>query len=427
MQETIIQIENLKKQYRLGAIGGGSLKGDLQSWWAKKKGKEDPNAKIGVASQNSEKAFWALNGINLEVHRGEALGIIGGNGAGKSTLLKILSRVTAPTEGNIKVKGRISSMLEVGTGFHAELTGRENIYMNGAILGMSRKEVENKMEDIIEFSECRQFIDTPVKRYSSGMYVKLAFAVAAYLDAEILVMDEVLAVGDVKFQKKCLGKMEDAASQQGKTVLYVSHNMSTIRQLCTRCIVLKGGKIIFDGGVEDAISVYMEREKGSLGCEYWLDNVSRPSGDHGLWVRLKKFSFVGKAMAEYSRNEKVIFELEWKAEKRIENAGIYFILLYMDSTTVGTAQTKQVWTLEAQEVGRKRFSFDISNLASGRYYFQVDFFSKNEFGNFESYDHPLQNIYFEVRDQENEESGIQWQRPAFGSIMLNNIEGCNNE
>ena len=257
MSDTAIKIENLKKQYKLGTIGGQTLNAELQSWWARKRGKEDPNFKIGQDYSNFGESFYALNGINLEIKKGEALGIIGGNGAGKSTLLKILSRVTAPTEGDVWIDGRIASMLEVGTGFHGELTGRENIYMNGAILGMTKKEVDEKIESIIDFSECRQFIDTPVKRYSSGMYVKLAFAVASHLDAEIMIMDEVLAVGDMKFQKKCLGKMGDEA-KGGKTVLYVSHNMATIRNLCSRCIVLNKGMIIYDGNVEDAIKTYMD-------------------------------------------------------------------------------------------------------------------------------------------------------------------------
>ena len=200
--ELVLKVENVKKRYRLGVIGGGTLQGDLQSWWARIRGKEDPNTKIGTNIDTKKGTFMALNGINFTVKKGDRLGIIGGNGAGKSTTLKILSRVTAPTEGTVYINGRISSMLEVGTGFHPELTGRENIYLNGAILGMSKEEVDRKMEDIIEFSECRQFIDTPVKRYSSGMYVKLAFAVAAHLDSEILIMDEVLAVGDMKFQQK---------------------------------------------------------------------------------------------------------------------------------------------------------------------------------------------------------------------------------
>lgn len=200
--ELVLKVDNIKKRYRLGVIGGGTLQGDIQSWWARIRGKEDPNLKIGSDTNTKRGSFMALDGISFEVKKGERLGIIGGNGAGKSTTLKLLSRVTAPTEGTIYINGRISSMLEVGTGFHPELTGRENVYLNGAILGMSKEEVDKKIEDIIDFSECRQFIDTPVKRYSSGMYVKLAFSVAAHLDSEILIMDEVLAVGDMNFQKK---------------------------------------------------------------------------------------------------------------------------------------------------------------------------------------------------------------------------------
>lgn len=256
-KDIAIKISGVKKMYKLGQIGGGTLQADLQSWWARKRGKEDPNTKIGEDQRSNGKTFMALNGIDLTIYQGEAVGIIGSNGAGKSTLLKLLSRVTAPTEGEIDIYGRIASMLEVGTGFNQEMTGRENIYLNGAILGMTKAEIDAKMEDIIEFSEVREFIDTPVKRYSSGMFVKLAFSVAAHLDSEIMIMDEVLAVGDMAFQKKCLTKMREAAKQDGRTVLYVSHNMNTIRQLCDRCIVLDKGKVVFIGDVEVAIEFYL--------------------------------------------------------------------------------------------------------------------------------------------------------------------------
>ena len=274
-EQIAIKIQGLKKQYRLGQIGGGTLTADLQSWWARIRHKEDPNSKIGTDQRLIGQTFMALNGIDLTIKKGEAIGIIGGNGAGKSTMLKILSRITAPTEGSVDIYGRIASMLEVGTGFSPEMTGRENVYMNGAILGMTKAEIDAKMEDIIEFSEVRDFIDTPVKRYSSGMYVKLAFSVAAHLDSEIMIMDEVLAVGDVNFQQKCLKKMREAAASEGKTVLYVSHNMSTIRQLCDRCIVLSGGKLIFDGDVENAISVYENDRVFSLKNDYDISNNKR--------------------------------------------------------------------------------------------------------------------------------------------------------
>ena len=227
----VIEVTGLKKQYKLGQIGGGTLTHDLQSWWARVRGKEAPNTVIGTDQRLFGQTFMALNGVDLTVYQGEALGIIGRNGAGKSTLLKLLSRITAPTEGEIKIRGRVASMLEVGTGFHPEMTGRENVYLNGAILGMTRAEIDAKMAEIIEFSEVGDFIDTPVKRYSSGMFVKLAFSVAAHLDSEIMIMDEVLAVGDMKFQKKCLTKMRQAARRDGKPVHYVSHNKATIRDL----------------------------------------------------------------------------------------------------------------------------------------------------------------------------------------------------
>ncbi len=259
---TVIKIENLWKEYRLGVIGHGTLTHDLQSWWARFRGNEDPNAKIapmlaGQKKQVEGNHFWALRDVNLEVRQGDILGVIGKNGAGKSTLLKILSRVTAPTKGSIKVRGRIASLLEVGTGFHPELTGRENIFMNGAILGMSKQEIKLKLDEIIDFAEVESFIDTPVKRYSSGMYVRLAFAVAAHLEPEILVVDEVLAVGDMAFQRKCLGKMKEV-SNEGRTILFVSHNMLAIESLCNRCVVLGGGQEVFDGVPRQAIATYSE-------------------------------------------------------------------------------------------------------------------------------------------------------------------------
>lgn len=257
LMKPMIEIRDIKKQYVLGEFGSGELANDLKTWWAKIRNKPIENTLIGEFGPNKN-SFMALDGVSFSVYQGEALGIIGGNGAGKSTLLKLISRVTAPTAGEIVLRGRVASMLEVGTGFNGEMTGRENIYMNGAILGMTKAEIDSKLENIIEFSECRDFIDTPVKRYSSGMYVKLAFAVASHLDSEIMIMDEVLAVGDAKFQKKCLGKMGESSHDENKTILYVSHNIATIRQLCTRCVVLDKGKLIHDGDVEEAIRIYSE-------------------------------------------------------------------------------------------------------------------------------------------------------------------------
>jgi lipopolysaccharide transport system ATP-binding protein len=268
---TILKAENISKQYRLGLVGTGTLSHDLNRWWHRVRGKEDPFLKVGSVNDRSTKAdsdyVWALQDINFEVKRGEVLGIIGKNGAGKSTLLKILSRVTSPTTGEIKTKGRIASLLEVGTGFHPELTGRENIYLNGAILGMTKAEIKEKEEEIIEFSGCERYVDTPVKRYSSGMRVRLAFAVAAHLEPDILVIDEVLAVGDAEFQKKAIGKMKDISQGEGRTVLFVSHNMAAVKSLCTRAIVLEHGSTVFEGDTDEAISYYLNTSESDIKIE----------------------------------------------------------------------------------------------------------------------------------------------------------------
>jgi lipopolysaccharide transport system ATP-binding protein len=261
--DIILKAVNISKQYRLGLVGTGTLSHDLNRLWAKIRGKEDPYLQVGAVNDRSASAssdyVWALQDINFEVKRGEILGIIGKNGAGKSTLLKILSRVTSPTTGSIKTGGRIASLLEVGTGMHPELTGRENIFLNGAILGMNKTEISSKIDEIIEFSGCQMYIDTPVKRYSSGMRVRLGFAVAAFLEPDILVVDEVLAVGDAEFQKKAIGKMQDISNTNGRTVLFVSHNMAAVRSLCTRAIVLENGRIVFGNkDVNECISFYLK-------------------------------------------------------------------------------------------------------------------------------------------------------------------------
>ncbi|MFE3867004.1 polysaccharide ABC transporter ATP-binding protein [Flavobacterium sp. LS2P90] len=266
-KDIILKAENISKQYRLGQVGTGTMAHDLNRWWHQIRGKENPYLKIGDTNDRSTKGtsdyVWALQDINFEVERGEVLGIIGKNGAGKSTLLKILSKVTAPTTGSIKSRGRIASLLEVGTGFNGEMTGRENIYLNGAILGMTKKEIVSKLDEIIDFSGCERYIDTPVKRYSSGMTVRLAFAVAAFLEPEILVIDEVLAVGDAEFQKKAIGKMQDISRTGGRTVLFVSHNMAAVKSLCTRGVVMENGKVKFDGKIENAVSYYLSGDSES--------------------------------------------------------------------------------------------------------------------------------------------------------------------
>ncbi len=268
MKKLAIKAENISKQYRLGEVGTGTLSHDLNRFWSKIRGKEDPYLKIGEANDRSQNGLseyvWSLKDINFEIEQGDAVGIIGRNGAGKSTLLKLLSKVTKPTTGHIKVNGRIASLLEVGTGFNPEMTGRENIYLNGAILGMRRHEITRKFDEIVDFSGVGGYIDTPVKRYSSGMYVRLAFAVAAHLESEILIVDEVLAVGDAEFQKKCLGKMDDVSKGEGRTVLFVSHNMAAVKSLCDKGILLKNGTIVFQGSTDNAVVNYLSGNSESL-------------------------------------------------------------------------------------------------------------------------------------------------------------------
>ena len=360
-REIAIQLSGVKKMYKLGQIGGGTLTADLQSWWARVRGKEDPNSKIGQEQRLVGQTFMALNGIDLTIYKGEALGIIGGNGAGKSTMLKLLSRVTAPTEGEIGINGRITSMLEVGTGFNPEMTGRENVYMNGAILGMTKAEIDAKMEEIIEFSEVRDFIDTPVKRYTSGMFVKLAFSVAAHLDSEIMIMDEVLAVGDVNFQQKCLKKMRDVAMQEGRTVLYVSHNMSTIRQLCSRCIVLDSGQCIFNGDVEQAISIYEQNKAFSIDNEYDLSHKPRISGI----TENCRMEHVQLEMPNVKMSQELVFQLTISSGKEVQDAMIRFVLFDRKGTAIGAVYSDR-WMLSHGK-SCTRFCLDTKVLAPGEY------------------------------------------------------------
>lgn len=413
--ELALKLENVKKRYRLGVIGGGTLQGDLQSWWARIRGKEDPNTKIGADVDTRKGSFMAVNGISFEVKKGERLGIIGGNGAGKSTTLKILSRVTAPTEGAVYINGRISSMLEVGTGFHPELTGRENIYLNGAILGMSKGEVDSKIEDIIDFSECRQFIDTPVKRYSSGMYVKLAFSVAAHLDSEILIMDEVLAVGDMKFQEKCLKKMRDVAEQEGKTILYVSHNMSTIRQLCDRCIVLDKGSLIFDGDVETAIGIYMDSGQEE---EWKIDfrNNVRPQWLRNPQLKLLSAEYIGKESVKFENGEPIRLYLTWRNLFDVANVGLRVEICSLDDIGQATYVLYDLYSGGKDEVVELELELDISCLTESKYRMRYTFFYKDSFGNNQDIDF-VNGLCFE-KDMSNVKGKLNWRPRNWGYIQL---------
>lgn len=318
---TVIKVENLSKQYRLGDVGTGTLSHDLKRWWYLVRGKEDPYLRIGEANDRTRKGdsdyVWALKDINFEVKAGEVLGIIGRNGAGKSTLLKILSKTTKPTTGSIKVKGRIASLLEVGTGFHPELTGRENIYLNGAILGMTRREIQSKFDEIVDFSGVERYIDTPVKRYSSGMYVRLAFAVAAHLEPEILIVDEVLAVGDAEFQKKCLGKMKDVSVNDGRTVLFVSHNMGSILQLCNTGLMLKHGGALGYGNIADIVQAYLSSASNNS-----QEHVRRTGNRKAEFVDLKLIGSEQEECSELFMGDSLFLKFKIKFNEEIRYAEI---------------------------------------------------------------------------------------------------------
>ncbi len=414
-REIAIKLSGVKKMYKLGQIGGGTLQADLQSWWARVRGKEDPNTKIGTDQRLIGKTFMALNGIDLTIYKGEALGIIGGNGAGKSTMLKLLSRVTAPTYGEIDIYGRIASMLEVGTGFSPEMTGRENIYMNGAILGMTKAEIDAKMEDIIEFSEVREFIDTPVKRYSSGMYVKLAFSVAAHLDSEIMIMDEVLAVGDMAFQKKCLDKMRDAAKKEGRTVLYVSHNMNTIRQLCDRCVVLDKGKIIFEGGVEEAISVYMDSESNE---ETFIDysNWERPQWLSNPQIRLLSVQYIGKETNSFDASEPLLLQMQWKNLFAIEGLCLRLEILSVEGSPIATYTLHNFYSGSRGDIVRVLLELNISQLMDSTYKMRCTFFYCDPMGNYVNIDF-VRGMCF-VKTTLNEKNKIVWDIKRWGAVHL---------
>lgn len=367
-KDIILKAENISKQYRLGQVGTGTLSHDLNRWWHQVRGKEDPYLKIGDTNDRSTKGtsdyVWALQDINFEVERGEILGIIGKNGAGKSTLLKILSRVTAPTTGSIKFGGRVASLLEVGTGFNGEMTGRENIYLNGAILGMTKKEITAKLDEIIDFSGCERYIDTPVKRYSSGMTVRLAFAVAAFLEPEILIVDEVLAVGDAEFQKKAIGKMQDISRQGGRTVLFVSHNMAAVRSLCTRGIVLEHGKVVLEGGIDEVVNRYNNDNQLNNG-----------------FVKLKNnnLSFLGlnnqESFKNINVNENLQFKLKFQSETFTSENVFFDIGIYNSKGDMvihsKTINFREPFKIISNSLFQIEFNIYKPNLSPGDYFLTV--------------------------------------------------------
>lgn len=417
MEELAIKVENVSKEYRLGAIGGATLKGEIQSKLAKLLNKEDPNLKIGEKAHNKNERFLALNDMSFEVKKGEAIGIIGHNGAGKSTILKLICRVTTPTKGNIYINGRITSMLEVGTGFHPELTGRENVYLNGAILGMSKSEIDKKFDEIVEFSEVGQFIDTPIKRYSSGMKVKLAFAVASHLDSEIMIMDEVLAVGDVNFQNKCIDRMKKVATEEGRTILYVSHNMATVKSLCNRCIVLSKGQVIFEGDTDEAIAVYMKND--ALDDTTFFD-TSKAKRHHKCNCRhlVQNLEILNKDIPQFEYGEKFSFRLRWLSENDDEKLRMKMIVNGIDTTPVGVIFGGELQHKKGENTAD--FTFDTSFLVPAKYTVDVILYDEDKSGSVMFYDR-CTALRFTVEHSEKSVSLKHWFKD-WGNAVLPCVE-----
>lgn len=414
-KEVMIRVKGLKKRYRLGRIGANTLQGSIREWREKKK---DPKFADNLKAKRN-RIFYALNGVDLTVYKGETLGILGKNGAGKSTLLKILCRITAPTEGTVDLYGHITSMLEVGTGFHGEMTGRENIYLNGAILGMTKAEIDAKIDDIIAFSELEEFIDTPIKRYSSGMFVKLGFAVAFHLESEIVIMDEVLAVGDMDFQKKCINSLLETANNDVRTILYVSHNMNTIRQLCKRCIVLDKGKVIYDGDVNQAISIYLGA-KELMPAEIVYGPEHRPD-DYIIRANkrftLEKLNLVNRDDPVFSDQEDAVLDLTCKAERDLKKVGFRFELWYQDGSKIATSLPG--YTIDFPEgTSTARIHLPLTHLTSGRYSADIVVFQLDLAGNERKLDAVYPGFTFQIETVQDRENYIKWDHRHWGSVRL---------
>ena len=420
--EPIIEICDVKKEYRLGAIGGTTLNAELQSFLAKLRGREDPNKKIGAREVKSGERFMALDGVSFSVAPGEAVGIIGHNGAGKSTLLKLISRVTAPSDGEIRLRGRVASMLEVGTGFHPELTGRENVYLNGAILGMTKAEIDKKFDEIVEFAEMRQFIDTPVKRYSSGMYVKLAFSVAAHLDSEIMIMDEVLAVGDAKFQNKCLGKMSDEAGTGNRAILYVSHNMATIQRLCTRVIVLDHGKVVYDGdtagGIAKYLSVNLDTSTHSDLRDLERNELCRMN------AHLLDAEYPDRNNNLYRQGDQIRFRLKWRSETNLMNLVLRIYLRHITATPAGFT-TIPFGDIPADREFDSTIELDTANLVPGSYFIGCEFHEIDSAGTAVWHDYIENVLQFELVENQIVPTGfpdhtnkLNWNHNSWGCMRI---------
>ena len=417
MAERLLEVDHASKQYRLGMIGGGLLYRDINSWIARKLGKEDPNRKIGANTSHDGEWFKALDDISFTVDRGDALALCGRNGAGKSTMLKLISRITAPSDGEIRIHGRVASLLEVGTGFHPELTGRENVYLNGAILGMNRAEITRKMDDIVEFSEIERFIDTPVKRYSSGMYVKLGFAVAANLAPDILICDEVLAVGDLAFQQKCLNKMKDVANS-GRAVLYVSHNMRTVSQLCNRGLFLHQGRLEYDGTTEKAIELY--GGAGNRDVVRDLNSMTRPR-NRGDLMRMLKMVVLNSMNMEFQQDD--YWEFNITCISNVDENSLRLRLILKNNLATPIAMTHTVpFEVKAGEKFTLNVRFPLDGIAPGEYMVKLSLIS-DRVGGGSNYFDTIEDIgQFIVVDDPQMNDGFTWAERLWGQFRLKKLE-----
>jgi len=428
MSDIAIKVENLGKLYRLGEVGTGTLGQDLNRWWARMRGKEDPFATIGETNDRTKKGnsdyVWSLKDVNFEVKKGEVLGIIGRNGAGKSTLLKILSKVTGPSRGRIKIDGRIASLLEVGTGFHPELTGRENIFLNGAILGMSKTEIRSKFDEIVDFSGVERYIDTPVKRYSSGMYVRLAFAVSAFLEPEILIVDEVLAVGDAEFQKKCLGRMKDVSRNDGRTILFVSHSMAAVKNICTTGLLMKTGQVSFVGTADEAVDFYIANFLNfNSDTKVTLTDALREY-DLTRLIEYKSIEFVDPVENNlYSTEDDIVLLITLKSKIDREDFRLAFSICRMDESAVGTFFSEENLSIAKHQ--EKEFLLSIKNhqLAKGQYYINLSVGIGNELIGITDYDIVTKTLFFEIayKNRQKSEMITLW-HSDWGNTNFQNVE-----
>ncbi len=399
MSKIVLKIENLSKLYRLGEIGTGTISHDLNRWWAKVRGKEDPYVMIGQENNRSVKAesdyVWSLKDVNLEVRQGDVMGIIGKNGAGKSTLLKIISQITAPTIGSIKIKGRVAALLEVGTGMNPEMTARENIYLNGAILGMKKKEIDIKFDEIVDFSGCTMYVDTPIKRFSSGMRVRLGFAVAAFLEPEILIIDEVLAVGDAEFQKKAIGKMQDVSKTEGRTVLFVSHNMVAVQNLCTKGLLMEHGMVKLNGGIHNVIEGYLnqnttENTSGIVSLENALRSNGNCKAIQKIWIENKK----GEVTNSLAMGDCFSITIQFKSKTPLTNALFGFGIENSQGERITSLNNEIAGNNIPASISEGKAVLNVNNpnLIDGKYFVSVSIVSNQ----LEWIDYIEQAISFEI-------------------------------